>query len=56
MRKINTQENHIFDLKDKLEISDREYILLFNINIELSEELENPKKLKKRMVRRRKRQ
>jgi hypothetical protein len=42
MRKINTQENHIFDLKDKLEISDREYIL-FNINIELSEELENPK-------------
>jgi hypothetical protein len=35
--KINTQENHIFDLKkDKLEISDREYILLFNINIELS--------------------
>jgi hypothetical protein len=48
MRKINTQENHIFDLKDKLEISDREYILLFNINIELSEELENPKKTKKK--------
>lgn len=39
--KITKQNVTIFDLKRRLNISDREYISLFDTNIQLSEEIEN---------------
>ena len=41
MRRIIKQEIIIFDLNDKLNISDGEYIDLFNVNLGLSEQVEN---------------
>ena len=41
MRRILKLEYQVFDLNDKLNISDGEYIDLFNINLGLSEQIEN---------------
>ena len=41
MRRIIKQEYIIFDLNERLNLSDGEYIDLFDANIELSEQVEN---------------
>ena len=41
MRRILKLEYQVFDLNDKLNISDGEYIALFDVNLKLSTELEN---------------
>lgn len=40
MRRITKLEDDNFDLNEKLNISDREYNGLFEINLQLSEEIE----------------
>jgi hypothetical protein len=40
MRRILKLEYQVFDLNDKLNISDGEYIDLFETNLQLSEEIE----------------
>lgn len=41
MRKIINQEVKIFDLNERLNLSDEEYIDLYDVNLKLSTELEN---------------
>jgi len=41
MLKIIKQEYVIYDLNDKLNLSDGEYVDLFNVNLGLSEQVEN---------------
>ena len=41
MRRILKLEYQVYDLNDKLNISDGEYVDLFNTNIELSTQIEN---------------
>lgn len=40
MRKILKLEYAVFDLNEKLNLSDEEYVDLFNVNLELTEEVE----------------
>lgn len=41
MRRILKLEYQVFDLNDKLNLSDMEYLDLFDVNLRLSTELEN---------------
>lgn len=41
MRRITKLEDDNFDLNEKLNLSDGEYVDLFNVNLELSEQIEN---------------
>ena len=43
MRRVLNHEITIFDLNDKLNLSDKEYVDLFNENIKLSEEIDDLK-------------
>ena len=43
MRIVLNHEITIFDLNDKLNLSDKEYVDLFNENIKLSEEIDDLK-------------
>jgi hypothetical protein len=47
MRLILKQENTIFDLNEKLNISDMEYMDIFDSNLKLSEEIVLLKELKR---------
>jgi hypothetical protein len=39
MRRILIKENTIFELNDKLNLSDKEYVYLFNENLKLVEKI-----------------
>lgn len=41
MRRVLKLECQVFDLNDKLNLSDGEYVDLFNVNLGLSEQVEN---------------
>lgn len=47
MRRIKIIEDQKFDLNEKLNLSDEEYISLFNENLKLAEELDTMKVLKR---------
>ena len=41
MRRILKLEYAVFDLNDRLQLSDMEYVDLYNVNLKLSEQIEN---------------
>lgn len=46
MRRIIKQEYIIYDLNERLNLSDEEYLYIFDVNLKLSEQVENFSKTK----------